>query len=154
MAFRDYLHWHNVLLAVLLAAIAADIAFGLDPLLNAVSTILLVVSALAVAGVFALAAAVLCWITVRDLIGDIRTDRQMRTAWRWKLVALAGISGILVDGAIGAWNVYQKHILFSASVEAIPFAGAPVFLLLASYPFRWIEQYLEGRKERSPIANS
>jgi hypothetical protein len=149
MKSQGYFYWHNILLVVLIAAIATDIVFGLDPLLNAISTALLVGSMLVGAGVFALAAGTLCWITVRDLINDMRTDRKDRIAWRWKLLALAGVLGILADGFIGVWNAYQKHVQFSASVEVIPFSGVPVFLLGASFPFKWVEQYLERRKEKS-----
>jgi len=149
MDSHGFFHWHNIVLAILLLALAADIVFGLDPLLNAISTIFLVGSMLLVAAVLFLAFAVLFWISVRDLIEDIRTDKQTNIAWRWKFLALAGLFGIFVDGAVGAWNAYQKHIQFSESVEAIPFSGLPVFLLLASYPFKWAEQYFERLRGKS-----
>ena len=146
MDSHGFFHWHNIVLAILLMAFAADIVYGLDPLLNAISTIFLVGSILSVAAILLLAFAILFWISVRDLIEDIRADKQTSIAWRWKFLALAGIFGIFIDGAVGAWNAYQKHIQFSESVEAIPFSGLPVFLLLASYPFKWAEQYFERRK--------
>ena len=55
-------------------------------------------------------------------------------------VGWIGIAGILADGMIGAWNVYQQHILFGAAVEKIPFAGAPILVALASILVRLVEQ--------------
>ncbi len=150
MLMRGMFHWHNILLAVLLAAIAADIAFGLDAVLNLISTAAMVVFILFAALLFAAAAIIVLWISTRNLLEDIRSDSRSAVAWRWKILALVGGAGLLIDGAVGAWNAFQQHILFSVAVEEIPFSGVPVFLLLASYPVKWIEQYLEARN-RKPI---
>jgi hypothetical protein len=148
MTLRDIFHWHNLALVALLAAIAGDIVFGFDAVLNLISTAAIVVSMLVIAAVFSLAAIILFWFTVRDLVEDIRSDKRSAIAWRWKILALAGGLGILADGVVGAWNAYQKHMLFSTAVQHIPFSGIPVFLLLASYPFKWIEQYFERRNQK------
>jgi len=145
MVRRGIFHWHNIALVALILAVAGDLLFGLDALLNLISTVAAVASMLVVAAAFALALVILLWITVRDLIEEIRADTRSANAWRWKFVALAGGLGILADGAVGAWNAYQKHILFSTAVENIPFSGLPVYLLLASYPIKWLEQYFESR---------
>ncbi len=141
MFLRPYFNWHNILLMIIVAAVVADVAFGLDPVLNAISIMFVVGSVLAIFVACALVVAIFFWITVGDLLEDIGSDRRAKMAWRWKFFALAGILGILVDGAIGAWNAYQEHILFSASVAQIPFSGVPVYLLMASYPTKWAEQY-------------
>ena len=148
MVIRGSLNWHSIALAALILAIAGDILFGLDALLNLISTVATVASMLIVAAAFTLAAAILLWISVGDLIEEIRADTRSAAAWRWKFLALIGGLGILADGAVGAWNAYQKHILFSTAVEDIPFSGIPVYLLLASYPFKWIEQYFENRRKK------
>ena len=88
------------------------------------------------------------WDSVRDVIDDIAFDRRHGIAWRWRLLGYAGLLGILADGVMGAWNAYQQHILFSAAVEQIPFAGLPVLLALASYPAKWIEQTLMQKQKR------
>lgn len=150
MIGRGILHWHNIVLAALILAIASDMLFGLDALLNLISTVAAVASMLVVAAAFSAALVIVLWITIRDLIEETRTSAGSASAWRWKFVALAGGLGILADGAIGAWNAYQKHILFSTAVENIPFSGIPVYLLLASYPFKWLEQYFESRRIKRP----
>lgn len=150
MVKRGIFHWHNIVLAALILAVAGDLLFGLDAVLNLISTVAAVASMLVVAAAFAVALVILLWISVRDLIEEIRADTRSASAWRWKFVALAGGLGILADGAVGAWNAYQKHILFSTAVENIPFSGIPIYLLLASYPLKWLEQYFESRgKNRS-----
>ena len=147
MAMRGIFHWHSILLIVLLVAIAADIVYGLDAVLSLISTLAMVGSMLLVAIIFAAAAIAVFWISTRNLIQDIRDDSRSSVAWRWRILALAGGVGLLIDGAVGAWNAHERHILFSAAVQTIPFSGIPVFLLLASYPFRWIEQYFESRNK-------
>ena len=148
---RGIFHWHNILLAFLLAAIAADIVFGLDALLNLISTLAIVGSVLLLALLFAIAITAILWITIRNLVDDIKNDTRSAVAWRWRILALAGGVGLLIDGTVGAWNAYQKHILFSTAVENIPFSGIPVFLLLASYPFKWVEQHLEFKRRKKPM---
>ena len=133
--------WYNTAMALLLAAIAADFVFGLDAVLNGLSTMVVVALTLAVLGLIGAGAFALCWIVVRDVIDDIAFDRRHGIAWRWRLFGYAGLLGIFIDGIVGAWNAYQQHILFSTAVEQIPLAGVPVLLALASYPVKWIEQY-------------
>ena len=141
--------WYNTAMALLLAAIAADFVFGLDAVLNGLSTMVVVALTLAVLGLIGAGAFALCWIVVRDVIDDIAFDRRHGIAWRWRLLGYAGLLGILADGVMGAWNAYQAHILFSDAVEKIPFAGLPVLLALASYPAKWIEQsYMRRQKQR------
>lgn len=135
-----YPYWHNILLAALLTGIAADFIFGIDTVLNMLSVAIAVVVAMALLSLLVLAGIALAWITVRDALEGLRSDRRDRLAWRWRLVAYAGMLGIVVDGAVGAWNVYAQHVLFSVAVREIPFSGVPVWLLLASYPLKWLEQ--------------
>lgn len=135
-----YPYWHNMLLVSLLTGIAADLAFGLDVVLNALSIAIAVLVGMAMLGLLILAAGALAWLTIRDALEGLRSDRYDHLAWRWRLVAYAGVLGILVDGAIGAWNVYTQHVLFSIGIREIPFSGVPVWLLLASYPLKWLEQ--------------
>lgn len=137
--------WHTLFLVLLLTAIAADVMFGLDVVLNALSIVVAATLGVAVLSVVGLGIGALAWITIRDAVEGTRSDRRDRLAWRWRLVAYVGIVGILVDGAVGAWNVYQQHVLFSTAVEDIPFAGVPVWLLLASYPIKWLEQAVVRR---------
>lgn len=142
--------WYNAAMALLLAAIAADFLLGLDTVLNGISTMVAVGLTLAILGLVGGGAVALCWIVVRDVIDDLAFDRCHFIAWRWRLFGYAGWLGILADGVVGAWNAYQQHILFSAAVEQIPFAGVPVLLALASYPAKWIEQSLMRRmRQRS-----
>ena len=149
MAMRGIFHWHSILLILLLAAIAADIVYGLDAVLGLISTLATVGSMLLIAIILAAAAIAILWISIRNLIADIADDSRSAVAWRWRILALAGGVGLLIDGTVGAWNAYQEHMLFSTAVQAIPFSGIPIFLLLASYPFRWIEQYFESRKNKA-----
>lgn len=146
MATWRHPRWHNILLIVLLAGIAAAFAFGLDVTLNAVSMIVTVSIAVAVLGLIVLGVCALAWITIGDAIEETRFDRRSNIAWRWRFIAYAGVIGILVDGVVGAWHAYQYHIVFSAAVESIPFAGVPVLVTLASYPIKWIEQFLMRRQ--------
>ncbi len=152
--FRSgWLHWHNIMLVLLIAAIAMDLVFGLDAVLNAVSIILVAGLALAVIVPLVFSLVAIAWLSLRDEIEEIKLERANHLAWRWRILAYAGALGILADGLVGARNVYQGHILFSTAVEAIPFSGVPVFLALASFPVRWIENWILRRRESpaSPI---
>ncbi|MDE2464138.1 MAG: hypothetical protein KGO02_10540 [Alphaproteobacteria bacterium] len=133
-------YWHSIFLALLLLGIAADIIFGLDSVLNVISTVLVISVAVIILSTSALALGALAWITMRDAIEGLRSDRRERRAWLWRVAAYIGIFGIIVDGVVGTWNVFQQHVLFSTAVEEIPLAGVPVWLLLASYPIKWLEQ--------------
>lgn len=125
----------------------ATVVFGLDFVLNAISTSFVIgVGVVLAVGVLASLTA-LAGLVVRDAIEEIRSDREEGRPWLWRCIGWAGILGILVDGAIGAWNVYQQHIVFGKAVEAIPLAGVPVLLALASYPFKWVEALLMKRRE-------
>lgn len=135
-----YPYWHNIILAVLLAGIAADLIFGLDTVLNVLSVAIAVIVGVALLSLLVLAGGALVWITIRDALEGLYSDRCDHIAWRWRLAAYAGMLGVVVDGAIGAWNVYAQHVLFSIAVREIPFSGVPVWLLLASYPLKWLEQ--------------
>lgn len=151
--FRSgWLHWHNILLALLLAAIAMDAIFGLDAVLNAISIIVVAGVVLAVVVPLILSLFAIAWLSVRDEIEEIKLERANNLAWRWRILAYAGVIGILADGLVGAWNVYQHQILFSSAVEAIPFSGVPVFLALASFPVRWIESWILHRRQKSHLA--
>ena len=140
---------YNATMGLLLAAVLAVLFFGLDPVLNGISTVFAAFLVLTVASLVGLSVAALFWIVIRDAVDEIRTDRHNRVPWRWRCLGYIGIIGILVDGVVGAWNAYQQHILFSTAVEQIPFAGVPVLLALASYPFRWIENFAMGRRSRT-----
>lgn len=140
--------WYNWAIVLLIAATLADVVFGLDAVLNAVSTIFAVGLGLLVVGGVGAAVTALGWIVIRDAVDEIKTDRKNGIPWRWRCVGWVGIAGILADGVVGAWNAYQEHILFSTAVEQIPFAGVPVLLVLASLPFRWIEEFLMRRRRR------
>ncbi len=147
--FRSgWLHWHNIMLVLLVAAVATDLVFGLDAVLNAVSVIVVAGVALAVLVPLVFSLAAIAWLSIRDELEEIRLERANHLAWRWRILAYAGALGILADGLVGAWNVYQQRILFSAAVETIPFSGVPVFLALASFPVRWIESWILRRRER------
>jgi len=126
-----------VLVAVL---VLAGFVFGFDVALNTVSAGIVFGLGIVIAlGLVALIAA-MGWIVVRDAVTEIQTAREKGRPWRWQCVGWIGIAGILVDGMIGAWNVYQQHILFSTAVEKIPFAGAPILVALASILVRLVEQ--------------
>jgi hypothetical protein len=127
-------------MGALIAAIAADFVFGVDAVLNAISTMFVIGATLAIIALVIAGVGALGWIIVRDAIGELRFDRHNGITWRWRILGYFGILGILADGLVGIWNAYQQHILFSAAVEQIPFAGLPVLLALASYPVRWIEE--------------
>jgi MFS family permease len=129
-------------MVLLLAAIVAAIVFGLDAVLNGISTFVTVALTIAVLGLVGSLVLALGWIVIRDAADEMRFSRGNGLAWRWQLLGYAGILGILADGIVGTWNVYQEHIQFSTAVEKIPFAGVPVLLALASYPFKWVEQFL------------
>jgi hypothetical protein len=150
--FRSgWFHWHNIMLVLLIAAIATDLVFGLDAVLNAVSIFVVASLALAVLAPLTFSLAAIVWLSIRDEIEEIKLERANHLAWRWRILAYAGALGILADGLVGAWNVYQRHILFSTAVEAIPFSGVPVFLALASFPVRWIESWIL-RRRKSPAS--
>lgn len=144
---------YNATMGLLLAAIVAVLVFGLDPVLNGISTVLAAFLVLTVASLIGLSVAALFWIVIRDAVDEIRTDRRNRVAWRWRCLGYIGIIGIMVDGVVGAWNAYQQHILFSTAVEQVPFAGVPVLLALASYPFKWIEDFAMSRRPRTDSSN-
>ena len=151
--FRSgWLHWHNILLVFLLAAIAMDAIFGLDAVLNAISVLVVAGVVLAIILPLILSLFAIAWLSIRDEIEEIKLERANNLAWRWRILAYAGVIGILADGLVGAWNVYQHRVLFSAAVEAIPFSGVPVFLALASFPVRWIESWILHRREKTRLA--
>jgi len=139
----------NWAMIVLVAAIVADVVLGLDTVLNAISITFAVGTALLAAVILGAVAVVVAWIVIRDAIDEIHDDRAAGRPWRWRWVGWIGIAGILVDGVIGTWNAYQEHILFSTAVERIPFAGVPVVVALASYPFKGIERFLMARRSRA-----
>lgn len=141
--------WYDWMIAALLLAAAADVIFGLDAVLNAVSLGLAATFALAIILVAALTVLAFGWIVIRDELQEIQGDRQNGRPWRSRCVGWLGISGMLVDGTVGAWNAYQQHILFSTAVEQIPFVGLPVFLALGSYPARWVEYFILRRHRQS-----
>jgi hypothetical protein len=157
MRFPERHLWYNAAMALLVAAIVADLIEGLHAVLNAVSVIVAIVAALAVLTMVGAGVVLCCWIVVRDAVLDLRFDRRNGNPWRWRLVGYAGIIGLLVDGAIGAWMAFHEHILFSAAVAHIRFAGVPVALALASYPLRWLEQTIlrlrrDAKKGRAAAA--
>jgi len=126
---------------VLVAVLAlAGFLVGVDVILNIISVSVFFVAGILTAFGIAALIAIVGWLVVRDAISEIRTVRERGRPWRWLCVGWIGIAGILVDGVIGAWNVYQQHILFSAAVKDIPFAGVPVLVTLASFPVRLVEQ--------------
>jgi hypothetical protein len=131
--------WYDWVIAALLLAAAADVFFGLDAVLNAVSLVVVIGFAAAIVIVVMIAVLAFGWIVVRDEIHDIRDDRQLGRPWRARCVGWIGIAGMLVDGSVAAWNAYQQHMLFSTAVEQIPLVGVPVFLALGSYPASWLE---------------
>jgi len=131
---------YNFVMVLLLAAIVADLVLGLDVVLNGISTIVVVILTVVILGLIGSGVVALCWIVSRDMIEVTRFERQNDKPWRWRLLGYAGMLGILADGSVGAWNAYNEHILLSAALERIPFAGVPLLLALASYPFKWIEQ--------------
>ena len=142
---RVMLHfWYAIPLALLLVIVVVGAALSLDVVLSGISTAVVVSLLVMAAGVVGFIAAALGWITIRDAMGELRSDGGV--AWRWRLFGFVGVLGILADGFVGVWNAYQKHIMFSVAVERIPFAGLPVLILLATFPFRWIEQYLISKR--------
>jgi hypothetical protein len=137
-------YWHNIFLVLLLAGLVADFIVGLDAVLNAISLLIVVVIGLTIFSVVMAGLGTVAWITIRDAIEAMSSDRQDGRPWMWRIPAYVGIAGIIIDGAAGAWHVYAQHILFSTAVERLPLSGIPVWLLLASYPLRWIEQASSG----------
>lgn len=131
--------WFAAIVVGLVLAVLASFVFGIDAVLNMISTIFAVGVVAILVAVMAAFLAAIGWVVVRDAIDEIKSDRQEGRPWLWRCVGLAGIAGIILDGIVGAWNVYQKHILFSTAVEEIPFAGVPVLMALGAYPFKWIE---------------
>ncbi len=138
-------YWHNVFLGLLLGGLVADFVVGLDAVLNAISLGVVVSIGLALFSVMMAGLGVLVWITVRDAIEAVSSDRHDGRPWLWRIPAYMGVAGIIIDGIAGAWHMYAQHILFSTAVERLPLSGIPVWLLLASYPVRWIEQAGSGR---------
>ena len=143
---RSLLSWTIAIVALL---VLADFVFGLDFVLNTISTIFVIALSIVVALGAAAVAALIFWLLIRDAVDEIRSDRAEGRAWRWRCIGWIGIAGMLVDGAIGAWNVYQHHVLFSTAVEEIPFAGVPVLLTLASIPLRFAEEILMKMGKKS-----
>lgn len=141
--------WYNVTIVLLFAATFAALLFGLDAVLNAISTVFVTAAGLLVAIGIVLIVGALFWIVIRDAVDEIYVDRRNGMPWRWRCLGYLGIVGILADGVVGTWNAYQQHILFSAAVERIPFAGVPVLLALASYPFKWVEEFLMRKHRRT-----
>lgn len=133
-------HWHNVFLILLALGLVADLLVGLDEVLNAVSVGIVVGLSLVLVGLFAIGVGGLVWITVRDALEATSSDRREGRAWRWRIPAYLGILGILIDGVAGTWHAFEQHILFSTAIEKMPLAGLPIWLLLLSYPVKWIEQ--------------
>ena len=132
----------------------AAVVFGLDFVLNAISTSFVIgVGFVLAVGVLAGVGA-LVWLVIRDAVEEIRFDREEGRPWLWRCIGWAGILGIFVDGAIGAWNVYQQHIVFGEAVEANPLAGVPVLLALAAYPLKWLEALVMKRRESGRQAPS
>lgn len=141
-------------MGALVAAIVADFVVGIDAVLNAMSTMFVICATLAIIALIIAGVGALGWIIVRDVIGELRFDRHNGVAWRWRLLGYVGILGILADGLVGVWNAYQQHILFSAAVEQIPFAGLPVLLAMAGYPVRWIEEIWMKMRRRKKISGA
>lgn len=133
-------HWHNIFLVILLAGFVADFLVGLETVLNAISIVVVVSIGVALVSIIVVGLGALAWITVRDAVEVTSSDRQDGRAWRWRIPAYLGLVGILIDGLAGTWHVFQQHILFSTAIEKMPLAGVPVWLLLLSYPLKWIEQ--------------
>jgi len=144
--------WHNRIIAILIVAAIADVAYGLGAVLKALSIISAIglIALVVVSGTGAIFA--VSTILMRDAIEEIATDRRHGRPWRWRCVGWIGIIGMLVDGLAGAWSAYQEDILFSAAVAQIPLAGVPVFLALGSYPLKWIEVLLIKRFASNTIA--
>ncbi len=141
--------WFAAVVAGSLLAVLASFVFGIDTVLNTVSTVLAVALAVLLAAVTAAFLAAVGWVVVRDAVDEIVSDRREGRPWLWRCIALAGIAGMILDGLVGAWNVYQRHILFSIAVEEIPFAGIPLLMTIGSYPFKWIEgPLLRWRRSR------
>ena len=135
----------GLIIALVAALVLASLVFGLDTVLNTISTAFVLGLGTTIAfGALALAAIVIIF-TVRDALDETRTDRKEGKPWLWRFAGWIGIAGILVDGGIGAWNVYQQHVLFSTAIKEIPFAGVPVLLVLAAYPLKLVEQLLIKR---------
>jgi len=138
-----------IIAALILGALAA-LVFGIDAVLNVISTVFALGFGLVVALILAVVIATLGWIGIRDAIDEIKMDRKQGLPWLWRCVGWIGIAGILADGIVGAWNAYQEHVLFSIAVKEIPFAGVPVLLVLGSYPVKWAEALLaKGRRRRA-----
>lgn len=131
---------YNVAMVSLLAAIAADIGLGHEFVLNGIATIAVTFLMITVFGLGALLLLLFVWITVRDAIDEIQTERQSGLAWRWQIVGYLGFVGILAEGAVGMWYASQNQVLFSDAIENIPYAGVPVLVALASYPAKWLER--------------
>lgn len=143
--------WYNWVFATVVVATAADFVFGLDVVLHVMSVAFVVSFGAALAAIALAAAALLIGIVARDAADEIRSDRASGRPWRWRIAGWTGVTGILVDGAAGAWSAYQQHILFSTAVEQIPFAGIPVLIALGSYPLRWIEEFLMTLRRSSVL---
>jgi len=147
--------WYNWSMVLLIAAILADVVFGLDAVLDTVSMVFAVGLGMAVAALLITASILLGWIVVRDAMDEIAAERRAGLPWRWRYLGWIGITGILIDGLAGAWNAYQEHVLFRTAVEDLPFVGVPVMIALASYPLRGVEALLmKWRRDKTAAPGS
>ena len=137
----------NLVVSALIAIGVADVVLGLDTeILTIASTIITVLAGVVFVAIALIAVGGLGVIFVRDAVDEIREDRANNRPWLWRCVLWIGVSGLLVDGTIGAWNAFREHVLFSTGVSEIPFAGVPLMIVAASIPLRWIEQFLLRRR--------